>query len=250
MVDDLNGQVAVVFGASSGMGLATAQAFAQAGAAVVLAARRGDRVREAAARISANGSRALGLAADVSRREQVDAVIDAALARFGDLDLVVNAAGINIKDRRLEALTAENWNAVLATNLTGAFNTLHAALPHLRQRGGGVIVQIGSVSGRYGDWSGAAYQASKHGLVGLCYAAMVEERQHGLRITALLPGLVDTPLLKHRPVPVPPETLAQALQPEDVAQACLFLARLPPRAYVPELMLLPGALQCVGQTAT
>jgi len=247
---NLEGQVAVVFGASSGMGLATAQAFARAGAAVVLAARRDELVRDAATRIGAEGGRALGVTADVSRRDAVDAAIDSALTRFGDLDVVVNAAGINIKERRLESLTEENWNAVLATNLSGAFNTLHAALPHLRRRGGGLIVQVGSVSGRYGDWSGAAYQASKHGLVGLCYAAMVEERQHGLRVTALLPGLVDTPLLKNRPVPVPPETLAQAMQPEDIAQACLFLATLPARAYVPELMLLPGALQCVGQTGT
>lgn len=216
----------------------------------MLAARREDLVREAAERIGPQGGRALGVAADVSRSDEVDAVVDAALTRFGDLDVVVNAAGINVKERRLDMLTEENWNAVLATNLTGAINTLHAALPHLCRRGGGVIVQIGAISGCYGNWSGAAYQASKHGLVGLCYAAMVEERQHGLRITALLPRLVDTPLLKNRPVPVPPETLAQAMQPEDIAQACLFLATRPPRLYAPELMLLPGALQCVGQTAT
>lgn len=250
MAGQLDGQVAVVFGASSGIGLATARAFAQEGAAVVLAARREEVVREAAAEIEAGGGQALGVAADVSQREQADAAITATLARFGDLDIVVNAAGINIKERRLDGLSEESWNAVLDTNLSGAFHTLQAALPHMRQRGGGVIVQVGSVSGRYGDWSGAAYQASKHGLVGLCYAAMVEERQHGLRVTALLPGLVDTPILKNRPVPVPPEVLAQAMQPEDIARACLFLATLPPRTYVPELMLLPGALQCVGQTAT
>lgn len=247
-MSELDGQVAVVFGASSGIGLAAAQALAACGATVVLAARRAEVVREVAETISAASGDALGLAADVSRRDQVDAVIAEAITRFGRLDIVVNAAGINIKARQLAVLTQESWDSLIATNLTGAFNTLHAALPHMREHGGGLIIQVASVSGRYGDYSGAAYQASKHGIVGLCYATMIEERQHGIRVTALLPGLVDTPLLKNRPVPVAPEVLAKAMQPEDIAQACVFLAQLPARTYVPEMILLPGALQAVGQT--
>ncbi|MFM9107043.1 MAG: SDR family oxidoreductase, partial [Chloroflexota bacterium] len=115
--------------------------------------------------------------------------------------------------------------------------------------GGGLIVQVSSCSGRWGDQSGAAYQAAKAGIIGLCQSAMAEERLNGIRATAILPGLVDTPFPMHRPNPPTRETLDRALLPEDIAAACVFLASLPPRAYIPELVMLPGALQFVGMTA-
>jgi NAD(P)-dependent dehydrogenase (short-subunit alcohol dehydrogenase family) len=117
----------------------------------------------------------------------------------------------------------------------------------MRPRGGGLIVHVSSVSGRWADFSGPAYQASKHGIIGLCQATMIEERRNGIRVTAILPGLVDTPLIARRPEPVPPEVLAHAMQPEDIGAACVFLATLSPRSYVPELIMMPPLLQCVGQ---
>jgi NAD(P)-dependent dehydrogenase (short-subunit alcohol dehydrogenase family) len=244
----LEGQVALVFGASSGMGLATGRAFARAGAVVAIAARREVRLRELAVEIEAIGGQALPLAADVSDRRQVERAIEAVIARFGKIDILINTAGTNIPQRGLSVLSQANWDRLLATNVTGAFNTIQTVLPHMRAKGGGLIMQISSTSGRWGDWSGAAYQASKHGIVGLCYATMFEERLNGIRVTVLFPGCCDTPILRQRPVPLRREILDKALYPEDIAMACLFLASLPARAYVPELIILPGALQCIGQT--
>ncbi len=234
----------LVFGASSGIGRATASAFAAAGAHVTAAARR---MPELQALADERGVRVV--ACDVSRRSDVDAAVAAAMEDGGRLDVVVNAAGLNIRQRQLGVLTEEDWNRMIATNLTGAFNTLQAAVSVMRAGGGGLIVQISSSSGKWGDQSGAAYQAAKAGIIGLCQSAMAEERHNGIRATALLPGLVDTPFPLQRPNPPDQQTLAKALQPEDVAAACLFLAGLPPRAYVPELALLPGALQVVGMTS-
>lgn len=242
-----DGKVVVIFGASSGIGRATAEAFAQDGATVALAARRGSTLAEMAALMAAQGFHALALPTDVSHRDQVDHTIASTIERFGRLDVVVNAAGLNTQHRRISDLTQGDWDHVLSVNLTGAFNTTQAPLPQMRAQGGGLIVQFSSVSGRWGDMSGAAYQASKHGIVGLCQATMMEERTHGIRVTAILPGLVDTPLLEKRPVPPSRETLDKALQPSDVAMACTFLASLPQRAYIPELIMMPPQLQVVGQ---
>jgi NAD(P)-dependent dehydrogenase (short-subunit alcohol dehydrogenase family) len=139
------------------------------------------------------------------------------------------------------------WDRVLSINLTGAFNTVQAVLPYMRAQAGGLIILFSSVSGRWGDLSGAAYQASKHGILGLCQATMIEERLNGLRVTAILPGLVDTEMPMNRPTPPTREILDKALKPEDVAMACVFLASLPSRTYIPELIMMPPRLQVVGQ---
>jgi NAD(P)-dependent dehydrogenase (short-subunit alcohol dehydrogenase family) len=243
----LDGRVALIFGASSGIGRAAAALFAEAGAAVALAARRGSQLAELAAELGTSGHRALALPTDVSHRDQVDRAVAATVERFGRIDVVVNAAGLNTQHRRISDLAQAEWDRVLMTNLTGAFNTTQAVLPHLRAHGGGLIIQFSSVSGRWGDLSGAAYQASKHGVVGLCQATMVEERLNGIRVTAILPGLVDTPMPMRRLQPPDREILDKALQPEDVASACVFLATLPARTYIPELIMMPPALQVVGQ---
>jgi len=245
----LDGQIAVVFGASSGMGRATALALAAEGAKVVAAARREGPLAELAAQIAQQGGEGLARVADVSVRADVEGVIQAAVDRYGRVDVLVNAAGINVRNRQMDVLTQASWDAIIATNLTGAFHCTQAVLPQMRQQQNGLIVHITSVSGKWGDISGAAYQASKHGMVGLAYATMLEERQNGIRVTLIFPGLCDTPILKNRLVPVPPEKLAKAMQPEDIAAACVFVASLPPRTYVPELILMPGALQCVGQAS-
>jgi NAD(P)-dependent dehydrogenase (short-subunit alcohol dehydrogenase family) len=243
----LDGQVVLIFGASSGIGRSAAILFAEAGAAVAIAARRGSQLAELAAEIGTSGHQSLALPTDVSHRDQVDRAVAATVERFGRIDVVVNAAGLNTQHRRISDLIQSEWDRILHTNLTGAFNTTQSVLPHMRSRGGGLIVQFSSVSGRWGDLSGAAYQASKHGVVGLCQATMVEERNNGIRVTAILPGLVDTPMPMRRLQPPDREILDKALQPEDLAQACVFLATLPGRAYIPELIMMPPALQVVGQ---
>lgn len=243
----LDGKVMLIFGASSGIGRAAAFGYAEAGAAVALAARRGSTLAELAAQIGTQGHRALALPTDVSHRDQVDRAVAATVERFGRIDVAVNAAGLNTQHRRISDLSQGDWDRVLSTNLTGAFNTTQAVLPQMRAQGGGLIIQFSSVSGRWGDLSGAAYQASKHGIVGLCQATMVEERLNGIRVTAILPGLVDTQMPMNRLTPPTRETMDRALQPEDVALACTFLASLPSHAYIPELIMMPPQLQVVGQ---
>jgi NAD(P)-dependent dehydrogenase (short-subunit alcohol dehydrogenase family) len=243
----LDGQVALIFGASSGIGRATAVAFAEAGAALTLAARRGSQLAELAAEIGTQGHRALALPTDVSHRDQVDRAVATTVEKFGRIDVMVNAAGLNTQQRRISDLSQGDWDRVLAINLTGAFNTMQSVLPQMRAQGGGLLIQFSSVSGRWGDLSGAAYQASKHGIVGLCQATMIEERLNGIRATAVLPGLVDTPMPMNRLTPPTRDTLDKALQPADVAQACVFLASLPARTYIPELIMMPPQLQVVGQ---
>jgi NAD(P)-dependent dehydrogenase (short-subunit alcohol dehydrogenase family) len=235
----LDGRVAVVVGSSSGMGWATALTFAQAGARVVLAARTADRLHALAREIGAD---ALACPTDVQDPDAVQRMVDVTLRRFGRLDVLVYATGTNIPDRSLDRLTLETWEMMIRTNLTGAFHCTKAVLPAMRRQKDGLLIYLSSGAVQVPDVSGVAYQSSKHGLVGLAHGTFREERHHGIRTSVLFPGLTDTPILLKRPVATPPEIVAKALQPQDVADACLFLAALPPRAYVPELMLLPAAL--------
>ena len=231
-----DGKVALVAGASTGIGLATALAFADAGAQVHAAARRPELIEEGA------GDRVVAHGLDVGDRDAV-----AALARaIGPLHALVVAAGINVKRRRFDETSPEDWDRILATNLTGAFDLVRLLLPALRETRGDVVL-IGSVSGNYTDRSGAAYQASKAGLHALARAAAFDE-ESGVRFTTVAPGVVDTPILENRPQVPDAEMRAQMLMPEDVAAACLFAVSLPPRAYVPELTILPTALQALGRT--
>jgi NADP-dependent 3-hydroxy acid dehydrogenase YdfG len=226
----LDGRVALVAGASSGIGLATAQALADAGATVHAAARR-----------ATPGF--ISHALDVTDR----AAVAALAAELPQLDVLVVAAGTNVPRRGLDELAPEAWDDLIAVNLTGAFNLLRALREPLQAAGGDVVL-IGSVSGSWPDRSGAAYQASKAAMLALGRAAAFEER-HGVRHTTILPGVVDTPILDRRPQPPSAEQRAEMLRPEDVAAAVVFAVSLPSRAYVPELTILPTALQAIGRTS-
>lgn len=236
----LDGRTALVAGASSGIGLATALMFAEAGAKVHAAARRADVIAEAA------GDQLVAHALDVTDRDSVSQLAQRLIGE-GPLHALVVAAGINIKRRRLEQVEPEDWDRVLAVNLTGAFNLVHSLLPALRETRGDVVL-IGSVSGSWTDRSGAAYQASKAGMLALARCGAFDEHE-GVRFTTIAPGVVDTPILESRPEPPDAEMRAQMLMPEDVAAACLFAVSLPPRAYMPELTILPTALQAIGRTS-
>lgn len=239
----LSGKTVVVIGASSGIGLATANLLADAGATVHAAARRKDAI-EAGAGGRAVTAHELDISDEAAVRHTLEGIGDA-----DGIDVLVVAAGMNFPERRLEQLTGESWDAMISVNLSGAFYAVRASLPYLRASGG-LAVLVSSVSGSWPDASGPAYQASKAGMTELAHAAGFEEHQNGVRFTAILPGIVDTAILDNRPEPPPKEVRDASLQPEDVAQACLFLATLPPRAYVPELTMVPTMIQALGKTST
>ena len=242
----LDGQVVIVTGASSGMGWETVLAFAAEGAKVAAAARREGPLQDVVKKVAANGGEAIACATDIAKREDVDRLVQTTIDRFGRLDVMCNVAGINMPNRSMAELTPDKWDRLLSINLTGAFHCTQAVLSQMRQQGQGTIIHVSSISGKWGDTSGPAYQASKHGLVGLAYATMFEERKNGIRVSVIYPGLCDTPILKNRAVPPTREVLDQAMQPEDIAAACVFCASLPPRTYISDLVIMPGALQCVG----
>jgi NADP-dependent 3-hydroxy acid dehydrogenase YdfG len=237
----LDGRTALVTGASSGIGLATALAFADAGAHVHAAARRPELIEEATA-----GRDVVAHRLDVTDRAAVDALATR-LAADGPLHALVAAAGANLKARRLEELTPTAFDDLIALNLTGAFNVVNALLEPLRAARGDVVL-IGSVSGSWPDRSGATYQASKAAILAFARGAAFDE-QHGVRFTTILPGLVDTAILDQRPEPPSAELRARMLHPDDVAAACLFAVSLPARAHVPEITILPTELQALGRTA-
>ena len=241
MPESLSGKVVIVVGASSGMGRATAVAAARSGAQVMAAARRETALLELQQELAAEGLPLAVQATDASRRDAVEALIAATLQKFSRVDALVYATGTNLPDRSLTRLTPANWDTLLATNLTGAFHCTQCVLPALRQTAG-LIVYLSSAAVQMPDVSGVAYQATKHGLAGLAHGTRVEEKAHGIRTTVIYPGLCDTEILLKRPVPTPREVVDKALQPGDVAEAVLFLLRLPARAVVPEMQLLPSRL--------
>jgi NAD(P)-dependent dehydrogenase (short-subunit alcohol dehydrogenase family) len=241
----LEGRLAVVTGGGSGIGLATVRRLLAADAEVHAVARSRELIEERLAsepRLEALTAHGL----DVTDR----AAVDALLGRIGaerPIDVLVCAAGTNVPDRSLAGLTAQNWRRVLDSNLDGAFHFLHEALPQLRESRGHAVV-VASVSSLWPDESGAAYQASKAGVLALVRAAAVEEHARGIRFTAILPGMADTPLVDKRPAPPPRDVRDLMLDPDDVAATILFALSLPPRACVAEVTILPTVLQALGRT--
>jgi NADP-dependent 3-hydroxy acid dehydrogenase YdfG len=237
-------RVVVIVGASSGIGRALARRCAQQGDALVLAARRGDLLGELEAEIAAGGNgmpdKAIRVVSDVRDANAGRDIVNAGLARFGKVDVIVYAAGWNVPRRSIYEATAESWQAIVETNLTGAFAVTSAAVPVMKAQGGGLLIYISSSGAKRPDQSGAAYQASKAGMAALAHATMEECRADNIRTTVIYPGLTDTPFVEHRPVPLSEEARCRALQPDDVVDACTFVMGLPSRAYVPELLIYPS----------
>jgi NADP-dependent 3-hydroxy acid dehydrogenase YdfG len=223
---ELAGRVAVVTGGSSGIGAAIADRLEAAGVHVHRVGRRGP------------------VSLDVTDRAAVGRFMTA-LER---LDILVCAAADNVPERQLRRLSARSWDQILSVTLTGAFNCVQAGLDRLLESRGDVLF-VGSVSGAWPDMSGPAYQAGKAGLLALARAAGYELHAEGVRFSVINPGMVDTPLLLKRPLPPSPALRAQLLRPEDVADAAMFMLCLPERAWVPELTILPTAVQALGKTS-
>jgi len=230
---------AVVTGAGSGVGQAVAVKFAQEGWNVALVGRRNEPLAVSAALAGKEAAdRIAAFPCDISVAGEVAAMGTAVLGRFGDVEVLVNAAGTNVPMRSLELLSVEDWNLVLATNLHGAYYCIRAFLPNMRQRGSGTIVNINSDVGKMArDLAGAAYVSSKFGLSGLTQQINAEERGHGIRACSIFPRDINTPLLDKRPQPPSPEVRARMLQPADIAACVWFVATLPARAVLDEISL-------------
>jgi NAD(P)-dependent dehydrogenase (short-subunit alcohol dehydrogenase family) len=235
----LDGKVAVVTGGGTGIGAAIAQAYAAAGAQVVITGRRSEKLQSVCAAITGPHP-VRHFVADMADRDQVAALANWVGQQVGPVDVLVNNAGVNVVKRRVEELEPIAWDYILNVGATGVFNTIHAFLPQMRARRDGVLILISSLSGmRPSPLGGAAYSAAKHAANALMKVISVEEKDNGIRATIIAPGEVNTPLLDDRPVKVSEEHKARILQPEDVAAAALFVATLAPRAHVPELLIKP-----------
>ena len=228
----------VVTGAGSGVGRAVALRFAAEGWHVALVGRRVEPLAETAARTGSEDGRLAVFPCDVSAADSVAAMGVAVLARFGEVDVLVNAAGINVPRRGFEVLSLDDWHAVLATNLHGAYYCVRAFLPGMRERQTGTIININSDVGKIArDLAGPAYVSSKFGLMGLTQQINAEERRNGVRACSICPRDVNTPLLDKRPQPPAPEVRARMLQPDDLAECVWLVATLPARAVVDEISL-------------
>ena len=230
----IDGMVAWVTGAGSGIGRAGAEALAGAGAKVVLSGRRVDALEKTANSIKEKGGEA------VVDAQAVAAVAKRIADRFGRLDILVNNAGLNMAKRHWADMDLESWEKIVQVDLNGAFYVVHAALPIMRAQKDGLIINVASMAGkRVGYVSGVPYTAAKHGLVAMNETINFEECHNGIRATALSPGEVATEILDKRPVPVTEEARAKMVQSEDMGEIILFLARQPKHVCINELLVTP-----------
>ncbi len=239
MNTSLKGQVAWVTGGGSGIGLAGAIELVKAGAHVVISGRNAATNASGLAQLQALGS-AEALTLDVTDKDAVRATAQQILARHGRIDILVNSAGTNATQRNFNVLTTDSWDDVVAINLSGLFYCVHAVLPAMRQQGGGLIVNVSSWAGLYASrMTGPVYNTTKRGVLALTESINMEECTHGIRATSLLPGEVATPILDKRPVPPSKEVRERMVQPEDMGRAILFLAQMPARTCINELVISP-----------
>jgi NAD(P)-dependent dehydrogenase (short-subunit alcohol dehydrogenase family) len=242
---DFTGKVALVTGAASGMGLATAQAFAEAGAAVVLADFKEEAVKAAAQKLVAGGHKAIAVRCDVSDDPQVAAMVDRTLAEFGRIDAAFNNAGVMAHIAPTADSTREEWDRVVGINLRGVWSCMKNELRQMERQGNGAIVNNASVGALTGNPGIASYIASKHGVVGLTRTAALEYVRKGIRVNAVNPGLIDTQVARDvvkgneqayediaKNVPI-----GRAGRPEEIASTVLWLCS-------------PGASYVVGHALT
>ena len=233
----LNGQTIVITGGGTGIGESGAIKLAEAGCQVVLSGRRAEPLEAVAAQIPGDVSIE---PLDVSDNESVIAVTERILKRYGQIDIGVFSAGINVKDRNWPVITTDSWNDVINIDLNGAFYCCQAVLPSMRKNGGGVIINVSSMAAKgIGLITGPAYTAAKHAMNAMTASLILEERNNGIRATALCPGEVATPILDQRPIPVSPEDQARILQSDDLGEVIRFIAQQPPHVTLNEILINP-----------
>ncbi len=211
----------------------------------MIAGRREHVLREAAAAWDAEPA-LLCCTVDVADRESVSRLVEQANQQLGQIDILVNSAGINIRSRSMAEMSPEQWDQVMAINATGAYNCMFGVLPQMRQRRDGLIINVSSIAGKRAlTLGGIAYCASKFAMTALGTAVGNEVSDEGVRITNLYPGEVNTPILENRPEPVSDERKAAMAQPEDIGAVAATIACLPPRTHVPEIIVKPTVQQYV-----
>ncbi len=229
----------VVVGGGTGMGQSAARALSQAGANVIVGGRRMSALEETAA---STNIRCLTI--DVADRASTDDFFEKCKTELGQIDVMINAAGINIKNRSMAEMEPEQWDQVLAINATGAYNCLRAVLPEMRERQDGLIINVSSVAGKRAiALGGIAYSASKFAMTSLGTCVANEVAEDGVRVTNVYPGEVNTPLLEQRPAPVSEEHKERILQPDDVAELIVAIVAMPKALHIPELVFKPISQQ-------
>jgi NAD(P)-dependent dehydrogenase (short-subunit alcohol dehydrogenase family) len=235
----LKGKVAWITGGGSGIGLAGAIELVKAGAHVVISGRTKE-TNDAAEKELKKLGQAEAILLDVADKKAVKAAADAILAKHGRIDILVNSAGTNATKRNFDVVTAEAWDDVVAINLSGLFYCVHSVLPAMRKQKDGLIINVSSWAGRFPSrLTGPAYNATKRGVIALTEQINIEECANGIRASSLLPGEVATPILRKRPVPPSKEEQDRMAQAEDLGQAILFIASMPARTCVNELIIAP-----------
>jgi NADP-dependent 3-hydroxy acid dehydrogenase YdfG len=240
----LDGQVALVTGASSGIGEATAEALAAEGAAVALAARREVELASLADRLETGGAETLVVPTDVTDEAEVEDMIDTTVSELGCLDILVNNAGVMLLEAVAEADT-DNWRQMVEVNLLGLMNATHAALPVMREQESGHVVNVSSVAGRQASATASGYNATKFGVNGFTEAFRQEVTDDGIRTTLIEPGIVDTELQEHIPDDEVQESVnewVESMEPltgTDIARTIAFAVAQPRHVSVNELLIRP-----------
>jgi NADP-dependent 3-hydroxy acid dehydrogenase YdfG len=244
MTEVLQGKVCVVTGASSGIGAATARKLAGAGAAVALTARREERLNELSQEIESGGGRALAIPADITKEDEARSVIERANSELGRLDVLINNAGVMLLGP-IQGADTEEWRRMVDINLLGLFYCTHAALPVMRDQGGGHIVNISSVAGRTASLGVAAYNATKWGVVGFSEGLRQEALHVKVRVTVIEPGFVATELQDHSTDPMAKAAIEDMrqkttpLEAEDIAESIYYAVSQPERVSVNEILVRP-----------
>ncbi|HLI22423.1 MAG TPA: SDR family oxidoreductase [Stellaceae bacterium] len=236
----LEGQVAWLTGAGSGIGRAGALELAAAGATVIVSGRTPQGLAESVALITQAGGKAEAAELDVADKGAVAKLGADILARHGRVDILVNSAGLNLSTRLWKDLTPDSFDHIAGINLNGALYCIHAVLAAMRARKSGLIINISSWAGRFEEYlTGPAYNASKTALAALTHSLNDEECVNGIRACCIFPGEVATPILRHRPVAPSRQEVDRMLQAEDLGKTIRFVAEMPPRVCINEILITP-----------
>jgi 3-oxoacyl-[acyl-carrier protein] reductase len=217
----LENRVAIVTGSGRGIGKAIAMAYAREGARVVVTARSENEIRAVAAQIKADGGEAIGVAADVSRDSDVEGLVDQTIRKFGQLDILVNNAAVNLPVIETVDMAPDDWRRIVDVNLNGVFLCSRESLRHMTPRGSGSIVNISSIGGRHGARGRGPYRAAKAGVINFTETLAAETHRSGIRVNCICPGGVDTEMMRQISGGAVREGL---MRPEQIAEVAIFLA--------------------------